>query len=706
MTQKYWNTVQDEKGRPREGASVAVQQNSANATIYSNQAGTIEKTNPLTTDSRGYFEFYGATGEYDLVISGDRFDTYTITDGALVGDVDAANLDFTQSGTATAESVQTALRRVVWAEQWGASPSATAAVNTAKIQLALDEVGNTRSGGTVRIETPGTYLLAAQGNNPYQAGKKYCLDMKYDNVTLFIGPGVILKLADAQQTDAGGNVNLICFRDRANVTITGGGEIDGNAAGQTGWTGGRLQTDGGLIVGHNASVLGNRNIRVERLTLRNSLSNAVWFRGGTPYSSYIYLDKLRVFACGEGPVVEKAEHVWMTDLYVDDTANVHVGDGIEPADCLYVVMDRCIVNGNGGGGAGTAFDLFGVKYATLSNFVIRNWATSGIDINKSSDGTEPTEIVVGPGVIYSPAAHGIGLNGGKFNNIKISNVVMDGADTSTGHGIFVAADDVESTGPVTIENCSVRQFLGCGLLIRTIKDITVSGGQYNDNGAAGVRFSVVDANVADADVVRIVVKGVTATGNAAGGLSWLSNTFAALPAGSITDCYLSGNTGGPIVVDATPSALKKMNISGIYPSFTHPDHTWTPTLLSGGAAVSRTYGTQVGRFRFLGDGRLWFQCTIILTAKGSSTGNTTVGGFPFVLRASPDPNYSAITVWNQNVTYTGQIAALGQAGADQFTIYNLASAGAAAILQDTGLANDSAFIMQGVVELADNQSLL
>ena len=633
--------------------------------------------------------------------------THAQMDANWLHSLQSANQEFSPSGAgASAESVQVALRRMVWAEQYGASSSATAAVNTASIQEALTEVGSGRSGGTVLITTPGTYLLASAGTNPYQAGKQYCLDMAYDNVTLHIGPGVILKLADAQQTNAGGNVNIIAFRDRLNLTITGGGEIDGNATGQTGWTGGRLQTDGGLIVAHHASVLGNRNIRIERLTLRNSLSNAVWFRGGTPYSSYIYLDKLRVFACGEGPVVEKTEHLWMTDLYVDDTANVAVGDGIEPADCLYVVIDRCIVNGDGGGGAGTAFDLFGVKYCTLSNFIIREWATSGIDINKSSDGTEPTEIVVGPGVIEGVAASGIGLNGGKFNNVKIIGVVMDGKDVSTGNGIFVAADGLESTGPVTIENCSARQFIGSGILIQTIKDITVNGGQYNDNGAAGVRFSVVDGNVADADVVRIVVKGVTATGNAAGGLSWLSNTFAALPSGYISDCYLSGNTGGPIVVDATPSALKKMNLANIYPSFVHPDLTWTPTVLSGGAAVSRTYANQVGRFRFLGDGRVWFQCTIILTAAGSSTGNTTIGGFPFVFRASPDPNYSAITVWSQNVTYTGQIGALAQAGGTAFTIYNMASGGAAAILQETGLSATSAFIMQGVVEVNNDQSLL
>src|SRR5262245_53174812 len=109
--QKYWNTVLNERGEPRSGASVAIQQNGSNVTIYADQDGNDTKTNPLTTDSRGYFEFYAPTGEYDLVVTGDDFVEREIEDGALVGGLAAEDITFLQSGSgAVADSVQNTLR--------------------------------------------------------------------------------------------------------------------------------------------------------------------------------------------------------------------------------------------------------------------------------------------------------------------------------------------------------------------------------------------------------------------------------------------------------------------------------------------------------------------------------------------------------------------------------------------------------------------
>lgn len=56
--------------------------------------------------------------------------------------------------------------------------------------------------------------------------------------------------------------------------------------------------------------------------------------------------------------------------------------------------------------------------------------------------------------------------------------------------------------------------------------------------------------------------------------------------------------------------------------------TWTPALKFGGNSVGMTYTTQGGRYVRLGP-LVWIEGRIILSAKGSSTGNATIEGLPF-----------------------------------------------------------------------------
>lgn len=81
--QKYHDSVLNETGTPAAGVSVLVSLfNGGVATIYSDN-GVTEASNPLTTNSLGYFEFYGADGRYTLTISGDGIETINITDVLL-----------------------------------------------------------------------------------------------------------------------------------------------------------------------------------------------------------------------------------------------------------------------------------------------------------------------------------------------------------------------------------------------------------------------------------------------------------------------------------------------------------------------------------------------------------------------------------------------------------------------------------------------
>jgi hypothetical protein len=111
------------------------------------------------------------------------------------------------------------------------SPSSTAgAANTAAINSAFAD------GVTVAVVAPGTYLFDAI-DNPYASGRKCLIDMGSGgfNRTLFVGPGVTLKMADGQQVN-GAPVDLVVWNNQTNLRVTGGGEITGNTVGQTGWT--------------------------------------------------------------------------------------------------------------------------------------------------------------------------------------------------------------------------------------------------------------------------------------------------------------------------------------------------------------------------------------------------------------------------------------------------------------------------------------
>lgn len=80
--QKYFESVVSSNGSAVQGASISVYSygTSTLASIYSDSTGSASKTNPITTDNNGYFEFYAADGRYSITVSGAGIGTRTITD--------------------------------------------------------------------------------------------------------------------------------------------------------------------------------------------------------------------------------------------------------------------------------------------------------------------------------------------------------------------------------------------------------------------------------------------------------------------------------------------------------------------------------------------------------------------------------------------------------------------------------------------------
>jgi len=82
--QHYSSQAFTDIAKPAGGATIAVKiaGTNNNATIYSDDGVTV-KSNPFSTNNLGQFDFYVASGKYDITISGTQITTYTLPNQVL-----------------------------------------------------------------------------------------------------------------------------------------------------------------------------------------------------------------------------------------------------------------------------------------------------------------------------------------------------------------------------------------------------------------------------------------------------------------------------------------------------------------------------------------------------------------------------------------------------------------------------------------------
>ena len=453
------------------------------------------------------------------------------------------------------------------AEANGANPGAPATTNTAAIQTTIDAAS---AGGTVTITTPGIYLLATQGTNPYATDHKYCLDFKYDNVEFRLGPGVTLKLANDQQVDAGGAVDMLVFRGRTGLTFSGAADgtsvITGNAAGQTGWTGGYQQISNGIIIsgyGENGAGAANSNITIRDLWLKDHFSNPVNIdrNFSSNRNAHIKLLNLHATGCGEGLQIGAADDVVVMNCVVDDPNHASVGDAFELSGCtgFYVVGNTAKNHRHGSG-----FDIFGSSHGVVDQWVVDDCG-AGTTVHAFGPVPDPENVVVSNGVILNipSGGDGVELSGATLNNIKISNVIIRSGRTDT-FGFQVAAEGAikGASTSITIENCVVDGGSTGLLLVAAFPNLTIKGGSYTNQTFDGIAYVFQGNGLLAADVENLVIDGVTATDNGRYGIL-ITNQGYTVPqiTGSITNCSLdrngsrpisAGAEGGGLTVDVTP----------------------------------------------------------------------------------------------------------------------------------------------------------
>jgi hypothetical protein len=77
--QHYSSQAFTDIAKPAGGATITVKVagTNNNATIYSDD-GITAKSNPFAADSLGHFDFYAASGKYDITVTGTQITTYTL----------------------------------------------------------------------------------------------------------------------------------------------------------------------------------------------------------------------------------------------------------------------------------------------------------------------------------------------------------------------------------------------------------------------------------------------------------------------------------------------------------------------------------------------------------------------------------------------------------------------------------------------------
>lgn len=146
--------------------------------------------------------------------------------------------------------------------------------------------------------------------------------------------------------------------------------------------------------------------------------------------------------------------------------------------------------------------------------------------------------------------------------------------------------------------------------------------------------------------------------------------------------------GGRIKFPGTAAVSTDVNTLDDY-----REGTWTPTVTFNNLSVGVTYTTQLGRYTKIGN-RVLFECYIVLSSKGSSTGAARIAGLPFTESASGLVNAVQFTTLSGFTGLTAGGSGYITAGGTTVNLLGPNTTGAA-VLNDTNFSNTSNFMISG-----------
>jgi hypothetical protein len=123
----------------------------------------------------------------------------------------------------------------------------------------------------------------------------------------------------------------------------------------------------------------------------------------------------------------------------------------------------------------------------------------------------------------------------------------------------------------------------------------------------------------------------------------------------------------------------------------YEEGTWTMGVSFGGASVGVTTSSNTGGYTLIGR-QVTVTGYLVLTSKGSSTGNARITGLPFTI-AGAASNYSAPTLYLENTSFANAFQAFGVNGSTTIATYETTEAGTVTVLDDTNFSDNSAIIV-------------
>ena len=131
----------------------------------------------------------------------------------------------------------------------------------------------------------------------------------------------------------------------------------------------------------------------------------------------------------------------------------------------------------------------------------------------------------------------------------------------------------------------------------------------------------------------------------------------------------------------------------------YEEGAWTPTLSFGGGTSGIVYNGSYhsGVYTKIGN-RVFYNFFMVLSSKGSSTGNATITGLPFTNITLPSAaNLATVGILNQ-ISFADTPQALQENGASVIALQEVSNAGAVSTLTNANFENGSQLRISGSFE--------